>query len=192
MFLVTNYKVSSDLNQYVHVEFQEKNEIRIGDFVIHQWSKNSWFYTKDEYFYKNDDASEAFIFQGYAWYQDVKLSAQRFYELLKSKSFDVKSLKKEVLGEYSVVYVSPDRVLSFNDLLGIENVYYLSEGKNLLITNRMSFLEGCDVKKSYDFEGGLWMVGLGYMFNEHTLYNELKCLEQNCVIDYKGSSKKAG
>ncbi len=95
MFLVTNYKVSSDLNQYVHVEFQEKNEIRIGDFVIHQWSKNSWFYTKDEYFYKNDDASEAFIFQGYAWYQDVKLSAQRFYELLKSKSFDVKSLKNK-------------------------------------------------------------------------------------------------
>lgn len=171
------------LEDEVHFKYDQRSLHTLGDFFIISWRKKTKLYEPSGFLYESSSKDCLVVFQGYAWDAvniGKPLDAEAIHNKLLYYNFDIDKIRENIVGEYSVVAVMPNKFYAFSDNLGIENIY-LSKEKDLFISNRMSLFKYFN-KNHFCFESMVFLPTLGYRFAEDTLYENLNVLPQGAYV----------
>lgn len=186
---ISNYESSIHINHSGCTHYFLPNNLYLAHFKI-----PTYFYEADETFYEEEkpDGSKAItLLQGYCYLREPEigensiLDASKIHNLLLQENLDIESLRVTIAGEYAVIHIDfNSNVLIFNDLVGMEQIYYHNSLENYCVaSNRLSFIEK-DRNRSqfFDYEAMLCLPTTAFIDMDGTYLREVFKLRQDHVL----------
>jgi len=119
------------------------------------------------------------VLQGYCYdreFPESFLNAKEIHRIVTNEESDIESIRRRLGGDYSVLHVDDKGDVSvFNDLCGLEHVYYYLDDCRLTVSNRLSLIENRD-HYSFDFISSLSQPLTGFMTSDGTYLTKVRKL----------------